>query len=239
MKDRIIYLLKAIGVVYLLYFLCRLTFFLFQYPKFIESTFWGIIKAFFVGTLFDTVSISYSNSLFIILVALPFVSLQNRIVKGLLKSWLVVSNAIATALNLIDVVYFDYSQRRTGDEILVLGHNTGDLLGTYLTDFWHIILIFICYVAFLGIFAYRLRTPHTYLPHTSRQWGLSMGTFLIVTGFCVLGMRGGLFRTPLLTQDAAKFVDAKLVAVATNTPHQIIATIQAENLKAKALMDIA
>lgn len=231
MKERLKFIAKALVTVYALYFVARLTFFVFQYDKFADVTLLSIIKAFFAGSLIDTVTISYSNILLVFILMLPFDFVQHPKNIIFLKTCFVLINALGLALNLIDVVYFDYSQRRTGDEILITGSNTNDLITTYLKDFWYIFILFVLYVTVLAYFTIKTKLPYSTLKTDFKSRLLAFLTFLITIGLAILGARGGFFRTPLLTQDAAKFVDAKLVALATNTPHQIISTFQTENLK--------
>lgn len=231
MKARLKFVSKAILAVYALYFLARLTFFIFQYDKFAECSSLGIFKAFIVGTLIDTVAISYSNILLIFILMLPFNFVQHPKMITTLKILFVLFNAIGLILNLIDVVYFDYSQRRTGDEILITASNTNDLMGSYLKDFWYIFLIFALYMTAFIYLTIKTKLSYSRLKMDMKSRTYSFLTFLVAIGLSILGARGGLFRTPLLTQDAAKFVDARLVALATNTPHQMISTFQVESLK--------
>ncbi len=230
MKGRIFTLLKTLSIVYLLYFLCRLIFFIFQLSKFHDCSTLQIIKAFFAGTLIDTVAIFYGNILYIFILSLPFNHLKHKAVQIVTKVIFVVTNSLAIALNMIDVAYYDYSQRRTGDEILITAQNTGDLVSSYLTDFWYIILIFLSLIGTLIYFITKTAFTNVSLSGTKNKI-IGLISFLTIIGASILAMRGGFFRTPLLTQDAGKFVDARLVSLATNTPHQLISTIQTENIK--------
>lgn len=60
-------------LVYVCYFICRLTFLLTNWSLFSEQFEWGYMcRLFGAGTIFDTTAILYSNALFILLFLFPF-----------------------------------------------------------------------------------------------------------------------------------------------------------------------
>ena len=107
-----------IAMLYAAYFLTRVAFFLENYSYYDHvlpmHLVWHFTKA---GVYFDTAGICYTNALWLLMVLLPLHWKENAVYHRLCKWLFMVVNAIGLAVNLCDVVYFQFTMRRTTSSI--------------------------------------------------------------------------------------------------------------------------
>ena len=149
-----------IAMLYAAYFLTRVAFFLENYSYYDHvlpmHLVWHFTKA---GAYFDTAGICYTNALWLLMVLLPLHWKENAFYHRLCKWLFMVVNAIGLAANLCDVVYFQFTMRRTtssifsefsGDEKL------GSIIGTEFVGHWYLVVLFAAIMLALWKF---YRTP--------------------------------------------------------------------------------
>ena len=135
-----------IATLYAAYFLTRVAFFLENYSYYDHvlpmHLVWHFTKA---GAYFDTAGICYTNALWLLMVLLPLHCKETPFYHRLCKWLFMVVNAIGLAANLCDVVYFQFTMRRTtssifsefsGDEKL------GSIIGTEFVGHWYLVVLF-------------------------------------------------------------------------------------------------
>ena len=81
--------------------------------------------------MFDSSAIMYTCSLYIAMMILPLHLKENRTYHKVCKWLFVVVNAIALAMNLMDAVYFQYTNRRTTSTVFSEFSHEGNLAGIF------------------------------------------------------------------------------------------------------------
>lgn len=238
-------LLMRLLWVMLIYSLCRLIFFAYNYDLLgIESasTLWRILWG---GLRFDLAALIYTNALVILLYILP-INLRYSAIYQRVISWVfMLSNTPAIILNLGDVVYYRFSGRRTTLNVLdeFAGENGFGFL-RFLASYWIVTLIglgLLCLLWWVAFRFYSLRlrrpvlAPRYYYPLSL------LSTALLVAG-CIGGVRGG-FRAstrPIAPSAAAAYTERpEQVAMVQNTPFTMIRLADKVVLPAYHYMDEA
>lgn len=153
------------------------------------------ISTLFKGSfIFNTISIIYANGLFIVLSLLPLRARSKAIYQKILFwIYLIINTFLLIVLNLIDVVYFHYAQKRiTAEEFhFTQNDNTLPIFLDYLwANFWLIFVGIFCVVIIVFIFK---KMP--YYPSKIKKSYLYYPIHTLI--FCVLilvslgGARGG------------------------------------------------
>lgn len=182
------------------------------------------------GLLFDTSAILYTNALYVLLVLLPLHLKENRGFHRVCKWLFMVTNGVATAMNLCDAVYFRYTMRRTTTTVFQEFSNEGNLgsiIGTEFVNHWYLVLLFIVLMLFLWK-CYLTSSLHQLVTIRWRYYAMQTLSLLVFVPLCIAGMRGG-FTTAVrpitisnANQYASRPTDAALVL---NTPFALIRTI--------------
>lgn len=149
-------------MVYVCYFVCRLTFLLTNFNLFSEQFEWGYMcRLFGAGVIFDTTAILYINALFILLFLFPFHWKESKGFYQVVRWVFVVANTFFLIANLVDCVYFRFSGRRTTMSVFQeFSHEAGgNLTSIILKEFaanWYLVLL----AAALAYFLYKVyRAP--------------------------------------------------------------------------------
>lgn len=224
-------------IAYLGWTLTRLVFLLFNLKPFEVFSILEIAQSFVVGLLFDTVPIIYYNLLFILLYVLPNPWKNTTAYKNFGKGIFFFTNGVGIIQNLVDTGYFDFSKKRTGAEILVVSKEFNGHMTDYLTDYWYLSFVFAAIVWIMWKLYQKTQKfePPT-IPWNSKiisQCCILLATICIV----IIALRGGFFRVPLRTFDAAKMVPVGLVQLTINTPFQFICTVESEAVQELNFID--
>lgn len=221
----IISFFKKIGLAFIVYTFCRLLFYLFNLNQF-QGGF--PLDAFFYGLRFDFVAVSYLFLPFILLSILPLPFKENRYYKLTTKLFFHLGNTLGIVLNLIDVGYYAFSIRRsTADlfQFLSTGNDLGNMLPTYIKDYWFLFLILIGLIMCTEIAYRNLENKSITNPFTLKVFGIQSLFFIIVGSLTIIGFRGGVQLKPLDIINAASYTSPQHVSVLLNTPFCIIKTV--------------
>lgn len=223
-------LAKKIALAFLVFSCCRLLFFLFNYSSFSSSISFDV---FIYGLRFDYVAISYLFSPFIVLSILPFGLNQHAIYRFITKIFFHIGNTIGIILNLIDVGYYPFSLKRsTADlfQFLGTGNDLGNMLPTYIKDYWYLFLILILLIVATE-FLYRKFDQYTPIKSFSiKSFSIQLVAFVLVDLFIIVGFRGGIQLRPIDIVNAANCTSPKNIPVVLNTTFSIIKTILNDTL---------
>lgn len=212
------------------------------------------------GILFDTSAIMYTNSLWLLIVALPLHWKENGRV-GTVAKWLfVVVNTLGAVVNLMDAVYFQFTERRTtvtffqefGNE-----DNLGRIFMIECAGHWYFVLLAAA-IAF-GLWKLYANPLGGWTSTTRRQTGATSkpektGTerkealkgyytvkgvaLLFLVPLIVCGMRGGGFTKssrPISMSNANQYASTPAQAAAVlNTPFSLFRTISKGSVKIPA-----
>src|SRR6478736_2395359 len=157
-KDNIyVALVLSLLLVMALYTLSRIGFYFFNLSFFPGMTWSRMAIILFGGLRFDLSATLYSNSLYILLMILPFTFRFKSGYQKLLRWIFIVVNAIAFAINTADFIYYRFTLRRTTVSVIDQfknEENFGRLVFQFLFDYWYAVLFWMLLVAVL-VFIYR------------------------------------------------------------------------------------
>lgn len=225
---------------YAAYMICRIAF-IFENADILALN--GLddwIKVFKGGFLFDSSAIMYTNVLWLLIVLLPFHLKENKAM-GTVAKWLfVVSNSICAIVNLMDAVYFQFTERRTTVTFFQEFGNEDNLGRIFLiecAEHWYFVLLG-AVIAF-GLWKLYadplLSTNRRQMPPNIRKQTLKRyyvyktAVMLIFVPLAACGMRGGGFTKssrPISMSNANQYASTPAQAAAVlNTPFSLIRTI--------------
>ena len=216
-------------LVYICFFFCRIIFLLVNLSYYPDLTASHLFEMFSGGLLFDTSAILYTNALYILLMLFPLHYKETASYQKVVKGLFVVTNAVIIIMNLMDTVYFQYTNRRTTASVFSqFKHedNLGGIVGIELLHNWYLVLL----AALLIVGLYKFyRKPSTTLG--SRLWVYYISRTAILAAvipFCIFGMRGGIGYAvrPITISNANQYVNRPVeTAIVLNTPFSIFRTI--------------
>ncbi|HIA35863.1 MAG TPA: alkaline phosphatase family protein [Flavobacteriales bacterium] len=221
-------LFKRLGIILLLFTICRLLFFLINGEFFTESGLFNWIFIFIHGIRFDISAIVYIHLPFILLHIIPLPQRNSSWYQLSLKYWFHIINAFIIFTNLADIIYFQYTfKRATADifELIFLGNDFLHLWPQFFSDFWYLVLVYFVLI-YRSIVMYR--ETETSLSNTisSNEKPLLklLGFMFIILGSIVAG-RGGLQLKPIGIINAGAYIDSQNIPLVLNTPFSLITTL--------------
>ncbi len=241
-------LFYRIILAYLFYMVARILFFVYNINLVKIDSFTDFITLSYHGIAFDTTTILYINSLFIILSVFPLVVNAKKGFQKFLFYLYFSTNLLAFTTNFIDFIYYKYTFNRSTRASLDTLENESNktrLFFNFLMEYWHVFLLFfLC--AYIWIYLYKKVKIQDYIPNASfKYFAISTLSFLLLTTMCIGGIRGDFSKStrPINLLDASRYVtDASQADYVLNTPFAIIRTwntntFQKVNLVSKASID--
>mgnify|MGYP001568774685 FL=1 len=216
-------LAKRILYVTLFYSFCRLLFVLFHYSTFDKINFINFLG----GIRFDVSVIIYTNLLIIIGHSIPGGFKYGDPYQKILKLVFFITNSIFLATNFIDLVYFEFTGRRsTFDLITAKGMETEimGLIPSYVSQYWYVALSFLVFITFFWKFIPNFKTPKT--QNSSIKSVYSILGFVLVLGLSLVMGRGGIQEKPLSRIDAVNYSNINTNVIVLNTPFCIMKTLK-------------
>lgn len=224
---------RSLVVVMVLYSVSRIGFYLFNTSFFPNLTFQRFVIIMGGGLRFDLSATLYSNSLFILLMILPFTFRFRNWYKSMVKWIFIITNSIAFAANTADFIYYRFTLRRTTLSFLNQFENEtnfGKLLFQFVFDYWYATLFFVFLVMLLVIAFNRISYDG---PQQSNKWkfyGYGIVAFALSIGLFVGGARGGFREStrPITLSNAAAYVnEPREINLVLNTPFALMRTAKA------------
>lgn len=227
-------LIFSVVLVMFLYSLSRIAFFLFNTAFFPDMTYSRMLLIMWGGLRFDLAATLYSNSLFILLLIIPFAIRFKAVYQKILIWIFIVVNSIAMAVNSADIIYYRFTLRRTTLSVLDQFENETNLdtlFFQFLIDYWY---AFIFFIGLLGILITGARKLIQYdgpqIKNPVAFYGLGVLGFLLSIGLFVGGARGGFREStrPITLSNAAAYAtEPKDVNLILNTPFALMRTAKA------------
>jgi len=182
------------------------------------------------GLKFDLSAVLYTNVIFILMMILPFRFRCNAVYQRVAKWVFIATNGIALAANMIDIVYFRYTMRRTDFGVFKEFGETENISKIMLTAFaqnFYLVLLFalLIFLLWRGYGKSRI-TDFSFRPVP--YYLTSLGIMLLSFWLFVAGVRGGFDRTirPITLSSAGeKVIQPIETAIVLNTPFSIYRTI--------------
>ena len=224
-------LVRRIAVLYVILFFCRILFYVYNRAQ-LGPIGWDEVWPLLCGALsFDTASIVYADGLFILLSLLPFEFVcRHRYQQVLYWYYLVVNFLLVIVVNLADIVYFHYTQKRfTADEFFFADNdNSALLLFRFLGENWPLLLAGIALTILLaGLYGRRDRCESILNPGWS-YYTFSTLLLALAAGLCLAGVRGGVTRAtrPITLSNAMLYTgDPGKANLILSNPFCILRTI--------------
>ena len=230
--NEISILIYRIFLVYINYTFCRLLFVYFNNDLLQIDNFLQLTKLLYHGIRFDSMSIVYLNSIFILLSIIPFKINTSKIYQDVLIWIYFIFNGIGMLLNFIDFEYYRFNLNRLMSsflEAIESEPNKSELILHYIFDYYHILIIYLTFL-FVWIFLYKIVKLKNQLSFRNKNYYLSsLFIFLFTAVFCVMGARGGDLKKstrPITIIDAMDNVNNPQHAdIILNTPFTILKTL--------------
>lgn len=190
------------------------------------------ITDFFVGVWIDWMTISLCFIPYVLIYCVPSTGWK-KAKKYILIFYFSVVNMLFAALNLMDVEYFEYTNKRsTADLFTILGagNDLKQLITTFLVDFWFLIVLFIalcCLVVFLFNKIYQEEDK----THISGLQRLLIGAMF--TGIMIVSGRGGFQLKPAGVMEVAQLGEPERSGLLLNTPFTMIKSVGKDQLEVK------
>jgi len=214
-------LLKRLGLLTLIYTLCRVCFFVYNYSYFREASVTSVFEAFLSGIRFDLSVIFMVNLPFTLLSLIPVTFITKGGYQKFLKVLFLVVNTPLLFVNLVDIEFFRFTGKRSTFEHLAgLQKDILDQGPQLALNYWPVLLAGIILVA---VMAWLYPKPKSSM---NIRLKLYFAAPLLI-GFLasnILIIRGGLQLKPLRPNHAFTLNPNILGNLVLNTPFSLIAT---------------
>lgn len=216
-------------LVYVCFWLCRVVFLLVNRSYFTDLTFSHLVELFKGGLMFDTSAILYTNILYIILMLIPLHYKETGGYQRIAKIIFLVTNGAAIVMNLMDTVYFQYTNRRTTTSVFSQFGNEDNLLGIIgieLLRHWYLSLLAVLLI--YGLFKFYKKPKPVQPGNLWVYYPVHLTILLLAVPLCIFGMRGGIGYDvrPITISNANQYVNRPIeTAIVLNTPFSMYRTI--------------
>lgn len=224
--------LYRLGVVMLMYLICRFLFYFFNRPLFTGISFGDWLKILKGGFVFDIAAMVYINALFIVMMILPFPFRENRSYQKVLKYIFLITNSIAILANCIDFIYYRFTLRRTTLSVFSEFKNEVNgkqLFINFFRDYWYILIVFIALVLLMAWLYNLVSLRSSEIRRKSMFYLKAPAVFLASIALSVGGVRGDFkYSTrPITISNAGEYVNKPHeVYLVLNTPFCLIRTLR-------------
>jgi phosphoglycerol transferase MdoB-like AlkP superfamily enzyme len=229
-RNIFVVLAYRIILIMILFSLCRIGFFLFNFKMFpgvSPGQFLIILKG---GLSFDISAIVYINLLLILLSIIPLDIRYNNIYESVLKYIYFITNGIAIAMNNMDFIYYRFVDKRATADVFKTFENetnNGKLFFRFLIDYWPVTL-FTIFLLFMMVYLYNRVRPQKPSPASRiAYYAINVLMIPVVAALVVGAARGGYRHStrPITISNAARYVKTpRDVAIVLNTPFSFFRT---------------
>ncbi|NLA64061.1 MAG: sulfatase-like hydrolase/transferase [Bacteroidales bacterium] len=235
-------LLLRLLLVFALYTITRFLFYVLNPSLFTDIDAGYLASLMYRGLKFDASAIAYTNSLVILMHILPFRFRYNKVYQKVVSIIFYIVNTIGITFNMIDVVYYRYTMKRTTSGIFqeFENENPGNFV-SFIWDFWYITFIIIALVLLMVWVYKKIRVKRPYINLKGYvYYPLSLVLMAVVGYYTVGAMRGGYEAgtRPITLSNAAEYIrKPEHRAIVLNTPFSIIRTVGKSLLQRKEYFD--
>jgi phosphoglycerol transferase MdoB-like AlkP superfamily enzyme len=224
-------LLLRIALILLLMTITRVVFYLFNMDSFahVQFTDW------FAGIWFDLSTIGLLFMPFIIFSLLPEKWQNNWIIRILQAITFFVPILLIVALNLVDTAYYNFTLKRSTADLFVIvsaGNDIGQLLTSFIKDYWSLILIFVVGIYILARF-YRKTNFRNWKNKKSSKLRVELITLILSIPICIFLGRGGIGLRPISSIEASLYTRPENSALVLNSAFTILKSIGKSDLEEK------
>jgi phosphoglycerol transferase MdoB-like AlkP superfamily enzyme len=232
-SPQLIVLFKRLGIILLCFQLTRVIFLIANWANFAHIS----VGDFFASIWFDCITISLLGFPYICFSLIPFSFRNSKFYQGFLNILFHFLNIFFIALNLIDVVYFSFTQKRSTVDLLTVvggGDDFSQQIGSFFRDFW-LLLVFLLMLIILSVWLNK-KIKFNKIKSTFTK---DFIVFFISLVFFILIARGGLRLKPISPIDASTFTRIENTALILNTPFTMIKSFNQEFLEEKNYFELS
>lgn len=210
-----------------IYSLSRVFFYLITksaYSDMTVSHFWELMAG---GLRFDLTALLYINSLYILLEILPLKFRNNQIYQKIACYTYWIPNIIGVLVNCADMVYVQFTDRRTTITFFTEFQNDDNLLLIFfksMVQYWYVTLFAIAMCCILILFT-RKKVLLQYKKPLWLHYAINTILMCITVYFVVIGIRGGFgaFTRPITLSNALQYTNhPNETNVVLNTPFSLM-----------------
>jgi glucan phosphoethanolaminetransferase (alkaline phosphatase superfamily) len=226
LKRVALQLLLLIGI----YFISRCLFTLINLKHFEHLTLEKFLYIAFQGIRFDISALLIINSLYIIFMLLPLPLWRMNRWRRALNTLFVLLNCIALVFEICDIAYFPFNLKRSTADVMDMVTTKGDfwsLLARFFVDYWFVPFIWLGIVfLFIKVNNVIIRSTAVVKPAAAGigHFSLRSLVFVVVGGFCIIGIRGGLQYIPIGMNNAIEVAESRYTPIVLDTPFSILQT---------------
>lgn len=214
-----------LGVMLLLLAISRWLLFVFNASNFPDLSVGEQFRLFFIGMRFDIWTLIIANLPFLVFYGIPFRFKYSKVYCKVIDILFVITNSLSITLNLIDVIYYRYIDKRMTSELFgFMQHtddNQGGLVKQFLVDFWFMVLVFIVFLIAIIILTRKTRVKPAVVTNLKYWYTTSSLAFLLLIALSIIGLRGGLQNKPISIITAAQYTKPQNMVLVLNTPFTI------------------
>ena len=214
-----------LGVMLLLLAISRWLLFLFNTGNFPNLSIGEQFRLFFIGMRFDIWTLIIANLPFLIFYGIPLEFKYNKYYCKIVDILFVITNSIAVLLNLIDVIYYRYIDKRMTSELFGFAQHTDDnqggLIKQFIVDFWFIGAIFVIFLILIVILTRKTKVRLVEITSRISWYSTHSLIFLLLVAASIIGLRGGLQNKPISIITAANYTKTQNIPLVLNTPFTI------------------
>lgn len=222
-------------VVFLLYWVCRVVFGLYNSDLVGSVVAADILSVLRAGTLFDSLSIFYINLPFILFALLPLRQRAARWYQRIVGVVYVVFNAAGLFVNIADIFYFPFKLSRiASDDLHYAGEdNFATLMTTFLAEYWAGLLLWLACVAVLIVAFrfFRYAPKHRVATNKYVFYGSQTIVLLLTAACAIVAIRGySLSKAafPISMSSATQYVKPQYASLVLSNPFCLIRTLGKE-----------
>ncbi|MBU2019254.1 MAG: LTA synthase family protein [Bacteroidetes bacterium] len=208
----------------------RIIFFIAYFDAY-KSTVW---QDWLAGSFFDAMTVCIAFLPFSMVHLLPLPIHTNRIYSVFCRIYFVLVQTALLLFNLIDLEYFKFTGKRSTFDLFTLagqGEDFGQLIGTFLLDFWWIVLLFIVLLLFIDRIYLRWIQPLVdQLNFNLKNQLLSL---LMMAPIVLILGRGGIQLRPMGTIEAARFTNPERTALVLNSAFTMVKSYGEKGIEPK------
>ena len=231
-------------LVFALYTITRFLFYVLNQSLFPDMDAGYLLSLMYHGLKFDASAIAYTNSLVILMHIVPFRFRYNKVYQKVVAIIFYIVNTIGITLNMVDVVYYRFTMKRTTTGVFqeFENENPTNFLRV-IWDYWYVTLIVIALVLLMVVMYKKIKVERPYmLLRNYIYYPLGLILLAIVAYYTVGAMRGGHTPgiRPITLSNASEYVrKPEHRSIVLNTPFAIIRTIGKTRLERKEYFDTA
>lgn len=214
-----------LGVMLILLAISRWLLFIFNTGNFPDLSIGEQFRLFFIGMRFDVWTLIIANLPFLVFYGIPFEFKYNKVYCKVIDTLFVITNTLSITLNLIDVIYYRYIDKRMTSELFGFVQHTDDnqcgLVKQFIVDFWFMIVVFFVFLFAIIILTRKTRVKPPVIINRKYWYVTRSLAFLALVALSIIGLRGGLQNKPISIITAANYTKTQNIPLVLNTPFTI------------------